>query len=466
MSVEKRGKNSPYYYRFMVKGKQYQGSCIGCYKESDAKAYEKRLRAEVAKIHEKDDLKSLYEARRKELAKSGPITIAEAFDKSLEKPSRRTIDEKKLKQKRGVWKDFTAFMADRYPEITDIATVSVSHAEEYIALFRANGRYDKSITYQRGKSTVKTDTASGASSASTVKFYQNTCAEVFRKLARDAGIVENPFGEVIKPADDAETRDVFTPEELRLICDNWDSDVIKPLFMVALTTALREGDICTLRWKDVDFTTRVVRRIQNKTGKMTEIPMLDSLYGYLQERNRLPDKGGFVFPALEKMYRKESSSVSRKVKSFLKDLGIETTRKSKGRARSISVKDLHSCRHTFCYMAGMARIPLAVVQSIVGHMTPKMTLLYSSHASLEDKRKWMGVLQTIISVPQIAQNAGELLDETAERAELLQKLEALPTHELRRLVELAAPMDTKALPCFSAADRGGSAESGNNEVRS
>ena len=83
-------------------------------------------------------------------------------------------------------------------------------------------------------------------------------------------------------------------------------------------------------------------------------------------------------------------------------------------------------------------------------MTPEMTLLYSAHATLEDKRKWMGVLQTIISVPQIAQNAGEPLDEKAERVELLRKLEALPTHELRRLGGLAAPMDTKALPYFSA----------------
>ena len=78
----------------------------------------------------------------------------------------------------------------------------------------------------------------------------------------------------------------------------------------------------------------------------------------------------------------------------------------------------------------------------------------------------MGVLQTIISVPQIAQNTGESLDEKAERAELLRKLEALPTHELRRLVGLASPMYTEALPCASAAEQGDSAGSGNNQVRS
>ena len=53
-----------------------------------------------------------------------------------------------------------------------------------------------------------------------------------------------------------------------------------------------------------------------------------------------------------------------------------------------------------------------------------------------------------------------LLDADTERTELLRKLEAMPTEKLRRLVEFADSMDIKALPCASASEQGGSAESG------
>ena len=51
------------------------------------------------------------------------------------------------------------------------------------------------------------------------------------------------------------------------------------------------------------------------------------------------------------------------------------------------MKDLHSCRHIFCYYAGLAGIQLAIVQAIVGHMSPEMTKHYQAHATLEDKRR-------------------------------------------------------------------------------
>ena len=101
--------------------------------------------------------------------------------------------------------------------------------------------------------------------------------------------------------------------------------------------------------------------------------------------------------------------------------------------------------HRICVdvpVSGIAGIPLIVVQSIVDHMTPEMTRHYMEHTTLKDKREWMNVMQTIRGVPQIAQNASpKLLEEDTERTELLQKLEALPTEKLRRLMELIEKED-------------------------
>ena len=93
------------------------------------------------------------------------------------------------------------------------------------------------------------------------------------------------------------------------------------------------------------------------------------------------------------------------------------------------MKDLHSCRHTFCYYAGLAGIPLAVVQSIVGHMTPAMTAHYSAHASIEDKRRGMKLLS-------FAPVALAKPEEEPERNELRKLIDTMPIEKVREMLAL------------------------------
>ena len=94
------------------------------------------------------------------------------------------------------------------------------------------------------------------------------------------------------------------------------------------------------------------------------------------------------------------------------------------------MKDLHSCRHTFCYYAGLAGIPLAVVQSIVGHMTPAMTEHYSAHASMEDKRRGMERL-TFFTSPDALTEAKK---DESERNELHKLIDILPMDQVRKML--------------------------------
>ena len=460
-----RQRGGKYHYEFMKSGKRFFGVCEGCTTKREAEAYEKRMRERQAAFAEQKSVDRLMERRRQELTGRDGIPLAKAFDLSLQKPHRRPISDRHLKVKQSAWMDFVAFMAAKHPDITDLAAVTRSHAEEYIALLRSSGRFQKTTTYKRKKNTITRPTTTTAPSSRTTILYQSVCAEVFTLLKRDAGIAENPFAEIVKPPKQEATREAFTPEELQLIFNNLD-DFTRPLFIVAITTALREGDICTLRWEEIDLQTVVIRRTMNKTGQMVEIPIAAGLMTYLQQQLITSGDGEYVFPKHSEMYRKNPSGVSYRIKQFLQKLGIKTTRKLKGRTRAVSVKDLHSCRHTFCYQAEIGGVPQTVVQSIVGHMSPEMTRHYMAHTTLEDKRRGIDAMPDYISATVINAAPVALIESDTERAELLRKLEALPTHELRRLVGLASPMCTKALPCASAAEQGDPAESGNNQVRS
>lgn len=437
--IRQRGKSGKYHYEFMQNGKRYIGVCEGCNNKRKAEEYERRMRERVAAFAEQKSVDRLMERRRQEITGHEGISLANAFDLSLQKPRRRAPSPKVVEQKRSVWQDFVAFMAKKHPEVNDLAAVMPSHAEEYIALIRASGRFSKTITYQRGRHTVTTAAAKGAPSNRTATLFQTVCSEVFKLLARDAGITDNPFAGIVKPPKTEETREAFTSEELRLIYDNLD-DFTRPLFTVAIMAALREGDVCTLRWNEIDFKTRTICRTMNKTGRRVEIPIADNLLEYLTEQYRLTGDGEYVFPKHAEMYRRNRTGVSLRVKQFLEGLGIQTTRTPVGRKRAVSVKDLHSCRHTFCYLAGMQGIPLAVVQSIVGHMSPEMTAHYTAHATLEDKRRGINAMPEFFSAAEIqTHSAAALIETDAERAQILRQLEALPTEELKRLLTLAKP---------------------------
>lgn len=424
-----------YYYQFIKDGKRYNGVCEGCTTKREAEAYEKRMRDRQAAFSEQLSVDRLMERRRREITGREGIVLAEAFELSLKKPHRRVAGEKVVAQKRRAWQDFTAFMAEKHPDKTELAAVTPSDAEEYVAQLRKSGRFLREVKYQRFGRTITTIPADGAPSNRTATFYQVVCTEVFNLLARDAGIAENPFAGITKPPKIEENREAFSPDELRLIHDNLD-DFTRPLFTVAIMTALREGDICTLRWREVDFSTRTIRRTMNKTARLVEIPIAPSLQAYLEEQHARTGGGEYVFPEHAEMYRSNQAGVSYRVKQFLEGLGIETTRKPAGRARAASIKDLHSCRHTFCYLAGMQGIPLAVVQSIVGHMTPEMTAHYSAHATLEDKRRGIAAMPAFITAAADSTHPVAMIEADAKRAALLRELEALPTSELERLLRL------------------------------
>ena len=169
-----------------------------------------------------------------------------------------------------------------------------------------------------------------------------------------------------------------------------------------------------------------------KTGNMVEIPIMPPLRFYLLQLQTDSAESEYVLPQHADMYLNNSSGVSYRIKQFLENkCHIATTKKLEGRFRAVSVKDLHSCRHTFCYYAGLYGIPLSIVQSIVGHMTPEMTKHYSAHASLSAKREQMRQL------PEFMMLSGmESRDfEAAEREELQALISTLPIEKVRQLLQ-------------------------------
>ena len=428
--IRQKRSGGKFYYEFMENGKRYNGSCKGCTSKRAAEAYEKKIKETIIKASGQKTVRALVENFRDVLSGGTRIKLSEAFELSLKKPRRRIPSEKLLQRKREIFNDFVAFIQSRYPDMKYLADIRPKQAEEYISQVRSSGRFMKNIVYERNGKTLTRQTTATPSNK-TVNDYQMVCSEVFSLLGRDAGLMENPFN-MPKLKKEEEKREAFSQQELILIRDHLD-DFTRPLFTLAMMTALREGDICTLKWENIDFQDNVIRRRMNKTGNLVEIPIMNDLREYLLTQ---PSRGDseYVFPGHAQMYLDNPTGISYRIKQFLEGIGIKTTRKPEGRERSVSVKDLHSCRHTFCYFAGMRGIPLAVVQSIVGHMTPEMTKHYTAHATMEDKRRNMLAMSNLVQLTSADsdQPSGKSID--TMRQDLHDLIETLSGEKLKSLL--------------------------------
>lgn len=469
MSITLRG--TKFHYRFMMAGKDYSGPCPGCEVPAGANAktvealrqkalkVEAEIRTKVAQeiadrekteaeIRRNKSVRALVENYRFELTGGKPILIADAYPLAAAKPSKRESHSGYAEARQSYWADFAAFMAGVFPEITDLASVRRTHCEAYVKYLSEHGRYVKEVSYQLSGKRNRTKTVSYVRnyglSPKTIKEIAGACKSVFARLDEDAGLVRNPWDNVVLPKKDPIDREIFSPAELCRIWEGMQSDPFcYPLFLVAANSGMTEGDICTLKWSEVDWTTGYIRRDRRKTGAKITLPLLPQLADYLRS---LPHTGEYIFPQHAELYLHQPSCVSSRVMDFLHGLGIVTTVEIPGR-RAVSVKDLHSMRHVFGYRAKRAGIPESVIQKLLGHKLLAMTQHYADHDSDDDLRREIQKFPALFVGGSGAEEPGEI----TSRQQLASLAYSLPFPEVERLLRLASEPASRCLPALPPA---------------
>jgi integrase len=172
----------------------------------------------------------------------------------------------------------------------------------------------------------------------------------------------------------------------------------------------------------------------SKTGRIVEIPILPPLMNFLLEQKDYAGNSEFVLPEHAAIYIKNPTGITTRVKKFLERIGIKTTKKVKGRSRAISIKDVHSLRHTFCYYAGVYGIPFLVVKDIVGHVSPEMTELYQRHADNRLKREMLMQMPDFMGIsPKQELSLSEM---EPGRQYLIELINRVPLNIVNKMIQL------------------------------
>jgi integrase len=169
-------------------------------------------------------------------------------------------------------------------------------------------------------------------------------------------------------------------------------DRLEALYVVALHTGLRRGELLALRWNDVDFekgTLRVdesldqhgtfhapKRKDSRRTLRLTPVSLIAlKAHRAHQNKERLKvgerwEDNGLVFPNIVGRLMNPSNLYRREFQPLLERAGLA----GKGFT-------FHSLRHTFATTLAANGVHPSTAQKLLGHKDIRMTLAIYTHAT-------------------------------------------------------------------------------------
>jgi integrase len=162
------------------------------------------------------------------------------------------------------------------------------------------------------------------------------------------------------------------------------ADYLKPMVFVSLHTGIRQNNLFSLKWGDIDFESQAMtlRSAVTKPGRTLRLPINSVVVKtltswYAQSTDTLPDalvfpspRGGGKFNNCKKAWA-----------ALMKEAQIENFR-------------WHDMRHDFASQLVMKGIDLNIVRELMGHADLQMTLRYA-HLAPRSKLRAAEVLATI-----------------------------------------------------------------------
>ena len=143
-------------------------------------------------------------------------------------------------------------------------------------------------------------------------------------------------------------------------------DHLSPMVLLSLNTGVRQGELFSLSWKNVDLERRTLTVLasHSKGNTTRTIPLNNEAQGVLEAIQ--PEKAtGLVFP----------SPVTGERFNNVKKAWAELTE-----AADLTGLRWHDLRHDFASQLVMRGVPLFTVQKLLGHANPRMTQRYAKLA--------------------------------------------------------------------------------------
>lgn len=236
---------------------------------------------------------------------------------------------------------------------------------------------------------------------------------LFKQAVVNRMLLNNPMAGVVRPkAKQHKKIRVLTFDEQRVFIEYAKDSPYYDLYVVALNTGMRLGELRGLMWRDIDFTAKLIhveRTMRYFHGKGTmldepktqssrrDIPMLDEVYITLK-RHRVEQRKRKML--LAEMWKEDFPDLvfTNPWGSHISDTAINQDMKRieeliRSSGRTFEHIYPHVLRHTFATRGLERGIEPKVMQEILGHTSISMTLDIYSHVLPDTKAKELKKLE-------------------------------------------------------------------------
>ncbi len=222
-------------------------------------------------------------------------------------------------------------------------------------------------------------------------------------------LASNPADRVIVPRHKPERKEVWNEEELRQFLDGTREHWLNPLWVVAVTTGCRIGELAALRWKDIDLrgnTLAVSGSLRKVKGEwIGELPKTESG----QRAISLPAE---AIAALRRQ-KGQQSKWHLKVGHCWQEKGLvfttfkgeplnrSTVEQAQGReCQNLGLRQLtpHQLRHLHASLLLSKGLPITAVSSRLGHANPSVTMSVYAHAMKRQDEEAAKVISDVLKV--------------------------------------------------------------------
>lgn len=236
------------------------------------------------------------------------------------------------------------------------------------------------------------------------------------KFAVSEGFCQPMKGQVYKPRQEKKKVMVFRKEEQNKLEEALGEAVsgANLAIYLSLHTGLRIGEVCALRWQDIDFRERILHvnssvvRI-NQVGKtILKISTPKSITS-----KRIIPMGDQLTELLKREWERTNSEfvVSEKKKDiFINPRTLENRYKAILKKCNLDIVPYHTLRHTFATRCIESGMDVKSLSELLGHSSAKVTLDIYVHPSIELKRNGMMQLENFSR-----QNSGQKSEKSIDK---------------------------------------------------
>ena len=220
--------------------------------------------------------------------------------------------------------------------------------------------------------------------------YYIALSSAFEKAVQWELLKENPFRKVKKPRPPEVIPVYLNDKDFQRFLSVIEDNDFRELCIIGLLTGLRLGELISLRWKDIDFLSKVIL-VQNsetfttKTRRNRVVSMSENALMLLKERKEnVRFECETVFYD-EKGKALKEGTVSQKFKRTIRRAGLNDR------------IHFHSLRHSFASGLVTSGVSLYAVQKLLGHTTSKTTEIYS-HLLPQQLHKEVNILSGMFNL--------------------------------------------------------------------